>query len=45
MATTSKLPFIDRWKIELSKIPNYDNFKGDFTELLDWHLLQKPDQK
>ena len=40
MSTTSKLPFLDGWKIELSKIPNYDNFKGEFTEPLDWHLLQ-----
>ena len=27
------------WKIELSKLPNYDNFKGEFVEKLDWKIL------
>ena len=40
MTTISKLPFINGWKIELSKLPNYDHFKGGFTEQLDWHLLK-----
>ena len=40
MATNSKLPFLTGWKIELSKLPNYDNFKGEFVEKLDWKLLK-----
>ena len=39
MSTTSKLPFLNGWKIELSKLPNYDHFKGEFVEKLDWKLL------
>ena len=40
MATSSKLPFIDGWKIELSKLPSYENFTGAFTEKVDWHILK-----
>ena len=40
MTTSSKLPFLTGWKIELSKLPNYENFKGEFTEKLDWHILK-----
>ena len=39
MSTTSKLPFLNGWKIELSKLPNYDEFKGEFVEKLDWKIL------
>ena len=40
MSTYSKLPFLNGWKIELSKLSNYDNFKGEFTEKLDWPILK-----
>jgi hypothetical protein len=36
----SNLAFLDGWKIELSKLPNYEHFKGEFVEALDFHLLQ-----
>jgi len=39
MSINTKLPFLTGWKIELSKLPNYDNFKGEFTEKLDWNIL------
>jgi hypothetical protein len=39
MSTISKLSFLNGWKIELSKLPNYDNFKGEFVEKLDWKIL------
>ena len=36
----SNLAFLDGWKIELSKLPHYEHFKGEFIEALDYHLLQ-----
>jgi phage/plasmid-associated DNA primase len=36
----TKLSFLDGWKVELSKLPNYERFRGEFIEGLDYHLLQ-----
>ena len=36
----SPLAFLDGWKIELSRLPNYEHFKGEVVEALDYHLLQ-----
>ena len=36
----SKIPFLDGWKIELSKLPNYEHFQGNFVEQIDYTLLQ-----
>ena len=39
--TTTTLPFIKNdWTISLSDIPDYPDFKGEFTEPLDAHILQ-----
>lgn len=38
--TLNKIPFITGWKIELSKLPQYTHFTGDFIEKSDWKLLK-----
>ena len=40
MSNMSKLQFMNGWKIVLSKLPDYDHFKGDFVEKLDWKILK-----
>jgi len=34
------LSFMNGWKVELSKLPEYIHFTGDFTEKADWKLLK-----
>eukprot|EP01041_Mallomonas_annulata_P014629 gene14629-31130_t len=34
------MQFLSGWKVELSKLPTYDHFKGDGKEKLDYPLLQ-----
>ena len=41
MTTQLNLPFIKNdWTISLSDIPSYAEFKGEFIEPLDYHILQ-----
>jgi len=34
------LSFMNGWKVELSKLPEYIHFTGDFIEKADWKLLK-----
>ena len=36
----NSLIFMNGWKIELSKLPEYKHFTGDFTENADWKMLK-----
>ena len=48
MTTILRHPFLTGWKFELSKLPSYDNFKGELIKKADWHMnhsLWNPDQK
>ena len=40
MENINKLPFVNGWKIEISKLPDYNIFKGEFVEKIDKHLLK-----
>ena len=39
MSKSCLIPFIENWTIKVKKIPRYEEFEGEFTEPLDYHLL------
>ena len=40
MSNENTLSFLNGWKVELSKLPEYTHFTGNFTEKADWKLLK-----